>query len=385
MVLKSLENIHRKKIRYFIFLFVLLNFRIYAIEFHISYQIEALQQSPYEAYRKTLSVIKEDIKIKLIDSEISDFSSRYSYISDTEYTIKNIGTAVVQTVGITSYGYSESDPPNSITFFVNGKKHNPKIFPVPHDSNIPNKVQYWFFIDVYFEENRETNIKVVYTNRYATFGMERKCIFYGNLDSLNIEDWYANTQMTLLLENQSEKYSWIGNIYFDDKEGDSLSFNKIIVNEDTLNTSYFDILINNTTSKLTFKNSYRPQVLTILILHMHEWYSSQYFDAYNQGIVLLYSPIGKILEKDILKNYELALLTPCQLRILRNAIYAQYGYVFNDNSLQSLFETRPYQNIRNCKSEIFKEELISETEQKNIEIIHKLELLKQRVVIPGTR
>jgi hypothetical protein len=363
-----------------VFFFMVLSYKSYGIGFDISYRIETLQQSPYKIFIPALEIVKESARFQLLDTN-------YSYICDTEYIIKNNGESVTQTIGITSFGYSRFYPPDSIEFLVNGKKYDYERFLVPPDPDKEgqNWRQDWFFIDVHFDQGSEISVRVIYENRLATFGGEQMCIFYGIIDPVN-DNWYANVQSSLFIENTNEKYYWMADIYFDDKEQrDSLSLSGIMADEDTMDTSLFDLdLINNTDFILRFKDSARPPIIKILVLSMTKWMeATQYFNAYNDGIVLFYNGLSdRTLERYVIRDYELVLLSLYQLRILRNSIYAQYGYIFNDVELQNLFETPPYARIRNCKSKVYNENLILETEQKNIQIIRDLELLRMKIKIP---
>jgi len=81
---------------------------------------------------------------------------------------------------------------------------------------------------------------------------------------------------------------------------------------------------------------------------------------------------GNIAERE-LRPYELILLTNNQLRVIRNAFFAQHGFIFRSPDLANTFG-----NMRDyIPNPYFSEDMLTEIDRRNIAIIQRLEVLIQ--------
>jgi serine/threonine protein kinase/ketosteroid isomerase-like protein len=77
----------------------------------------------------------------------------------------------------------------------------------------------------------------------------------------------------------------------------------------------------------------------------------------------------KILAGTLLTGEDLSGLTPAQLRLLRNTVYARYGRVFQAGELQQYFQSRPWYHPRTD----FNEHMLSTSDRANAELAQAFE------------
>jgi exonuclease I len=241
---------------------------------------------------------------------------------------------------------------------------------------IDDNYVYRLFFDVEFPQNIPVTIRVRYHNFVDPYAyMARGRISYG-LDGSYGEPpycWNGPAEYTVVLENRSRDFFWITGIL-------GIMPQKNLLDEDLakLGVEYTVIGENITSLRLTplIQNKNRRVRIDL----------STVFHGYS-GDNLLFDYIphhanddnGIKVSKQIVNPYKLLLLTSGQLRILRNAFYAQYGYVFQDPELRDLFQEIPEKAdkpIQDAKSSTFSDSLINPVERENIRIIRELESLK---------
>ena len=74
----------------------------------------------------------------------------------------------------------------------------------------------------------------------------------------------------------------------------------------------------------------------------------------------------------VLQESELMNLTPLQLKIARNEIYARHGRKFNDQMLQDYFNQKPWYSP-SIDADKFSEDMLNAVEKQNVQIIAKIE------------
>ena len=104
------------------------------------------------------------------------------------------------------------------------------------------------------------------------------------------------------------------------------------------------------------------------------WYREAFIDI-EEPILIKYNK--KNLSKELLTEVDIFTLSKKQLSILRNSLYAKRGYNFKNKELRNYFEANcEAQGINYIVNTNFSESDFNETEKQNIEIIKKLENLK---------
>lgn len=131
---------------------------------------------------------------------------------------------------------------------------------------------------------------------------------------------------------------YIDDYYFYDGKHDQLSFFYWSPTEQRY-------ILDETVTQEQIKNAYCPE---------------EYF-AYNG---LDFSKLDKPLKKTDLQN-----LTPAQLRLMRNAIYAKHGRTFNSVDLQSLWECYTWYK----PNPDYTDDMLTKTDKKNIKLIQEQE------------
>ncbi|MBP5450872.1 MAG: YARHG domain-containing protein [Treponema sp.] len=104
-------------------------------------------------------------------------------------------------------------------------------------------------------------------------------------------------------------------------------------------------ILDETVTQTQIKNAYCPE---------------EYF-AYNG---LDFSKLEKALKKSDIKD-----LTPAQLRLMRNAIYARHGRIFNSVDLQSLWECYTWYK----PNPDYNDNMLTKTDKKNLKLIQDIE------------
>ncbi len=104
-------------------------------------------------------------------------------------------------------------------------------------------------------------------------------------------------------------------------------------------------ILDETATQVQIKNAYCPE---------------EYF-AYNG---LDFSKLDKALKKSDIKD-----LTPAQLRLMRNAIYARHGRIFTSVDLQSLWECYTWYK----PNPDYNDSMLTKTDKKNLKLIQDME------------
>jgi hypothetical protein len=345
------------------------------------YYIESLQQFPTETYNPNLVLLSEQAHITITDEQSGKYFN-YVYYTDTEYIIKSENGSHVQTIGITSNFGSEYDCgfPSSLEFFVDSKKRE---YTATLNRNYTDEthfyLEYQLTIDVSFPEGIPVSVRVVYDNYLISEHDEtRKNILCGTNSFYKERSytWNNNAEYVLLLENRSHNFFWVSDIIIGNKIN--------LLDIDLFKAGIEYTIIDDHTTKLcltsVIQNENNNKIHLKILL-------SSIFYAFSDGSLqfdfIPHDADGTPVSQEILKPYKLLLLTTGQLRILRNAFYAQYGYVFQDLELQKLFKIKPDladRPILNAKSSAFNESLFNQIERENIRIIRDLETLKTDVL-----
>jgi hypothetical protein len=334
-----------------------------------------------ETYNPNLVLLSEQAHITITDEQSGKYFN-YVYYTDTEYIIKSERGSHVQTIGITSNFGSEYDCgfPSSLEFFVDGKKRE---YMVTLNRNYTDEthfyLEYQLTIDVSFHEDIPVSVRVVYDNYLISEHDEtRKNILCGTNSFYKDRSytWNNNVEYVLLLENRSNNLFWVSDIIIGNKIN--------LLDIDLFKTGVEYTIIDDHTTKLRLKpvmqNENNNKIHLKIIL-------SSIFCAFSDGSLkfdfIPHDADGIPVSKEILKPYKLLLLTSGQLRILRNAFYAQYGYAFRDTELREMFQKIPGnadKPILNAKSSVFSESLFNQIERENIRIIRELETLRTDVL-----
>jgi hypothetical protein len=336
---------------------------------HAAYSVSFLQQFPRDKGNKNLIITKCNVDINIL--------GKYQNIINIDYVIRNEGEECVVTIGVV-FDIDRDDHdfvPNELKFLVNDTL---KEYRIEYNRLY---VPAWTYdeclatIDVTFPHYEEVSINLSYKNNIWDFSMAEIGIKFDSHTS----NWGSIAPLYLSIENNSNDEVWITNIEMLTSDGSEnfyvFSYHQINNKNGYLNilnypyrgvsppsAYYLDLVIANE-KKINILLDY-PVERTINIL----WHDYDSIWAW-KNIVFADSKIY---------FHNLVLFTANQLRIMRNAIYAKYGYIFQDRDLQQLFETVPFSQIRNIVSEVFDDSLITEVDRANIETIRQMEMIKRR-------
>ncbi len=101
---------------------------------------------------------------------------------------------------------------------------------------------------------------------------------------------------------------------------------------------------------------------------------------FHSGSIELYSVPRIVLSQIVIPKLNLYFLNNRQLWLLRNAFYAVHGYAFKDPELTEFF-LENLKGYRDLMKQGFDEKSLNEIEWKNIELIRKMENMKEPVIL----
>lgn len=343
------------------------------------YMIGGLTSYPDGKPIEGITLTNETVKIVMIKDD--------TYLNNTKYVFTNtVGDRKCQMCIslVSTVQGGEIAIPKNIQFTVNGKIVPYKVTKSINDRDYW-KVDYWYYIDVEFISGAATEITTSYSSYLLTGvrGMIIRCAINGSYP-----DWSDNATYTVYLEHEMEDYYWISNIAFVDRVDNTKScdLNKDLQKLDKLETDGYTIhKLGDGKWKIDFNQSFIKQYndeFYIKILDTYTPYS--YFDLYPKtGVRLSYLDTdASNISGRILGRYELMFLTNTQLKIMRNAFYARYGYIFKDAYLNNFFHVE-CDNIKYKENPNFKESMLNDVERFNAATIKKLEALGKSEATKG--
>ena len=321
------------------------------------------------------------------------------------YIIRNSGPEHQATLGIL-ISQLHGPPPSHVglemQFFVDGRQFQytvsspersgvlvigERLFETPQLSNT------WVLIDVTFPQESLVAIEVRYSNYSSfsslggalsiTFNTSRAHIF------TELVDWSGLPRFSIEVINDSRDSNgieefWVSNILFRSIHSPSTSRMFILPFLQTVSQRPADRFMevfrtSENTFLIEFTQEYverfdRGMTLYLRRLGRHE---SQPFVSV--GSLPPYVSLGPLtglgggISRRELRPYELILLTNNQLRVMRNAFFAQHGFIFRSQDLANIFG-----NMRGyIPNPYFHEDMLTEIDRRNIAIIQRLEALIQ--------
>jgi hypothetical protein len=347
----------------------------------------------------------------LEDREVIRFFEITDYEVTGIYTIRNSGSEYRATLGILLSAESTSNlHPEDVRlqFFVNNEKAGytaiENDWSVSYENEVietPMTSTCWALIDVIFPVNSVTTIEVRYVNDLY-YGPRLEGARHSYSMSYNRDRWFhfpellywrGPTKFSVEVindsrdsDNESMEYCWISNIAFPSVADNIrqiwyvpnvLHSKEYLQGLNDLDTNLMKISKKNgNTFQIEFKEEYFENYLRSVILFVDTRGRGGspyfYFDSYSDNIILDFFhenrniPYRNISKRE-LAPYELIFLTNSQLRVMRNAFYAQYGYIFRSEEIQNIIGLSPNPN--------FHEGMLTATDRANIAIIQRLEAL----------
>jgi hypothetical protein len=335
-----------------------------------------LQQFPRDMGNNNLIITQYDANIRI--------TGNFENTINNTYVIRNEGEECAATIGIAFYTDRDDNNfvPKAIKFFANGvlKTHrieyNKLNIPAwPYDECL-------VMIDVIFPHGEEVAIELSYQDSKWDVLMDKSGISFGSYES----NWGSIAPLSMTIENDSNDEVWISDIDMETLTGSNnfyFSVYRTLMASQHLNV--FKFYKRYTASDPLFCDFIivNENKINILLTDSFDRIT-KIITSYNRGSIGTWRRFVLSEEKiysDKLSLHSLSLLTANQLRIVRNAIYAKYGYVFQDRNLQQLFETIPFRQIRNIVSDVFDDSLITEVDRANIETIRQMEMIKRRTAL----
>ena len=291
-----------------------------------------------------------------------------------EYTLYNNGD-VTYTVRI-GVGYQyRSEAPNSL-FKIND-------VPVEHqiDWQLYNP---FLFIDVVFPPHERTKIRVndlsytrgfdETTNQTPAFAFKGTPRFTATIGNYFLDEEHHDFGIEKM---------WIDDVYIyiyiaiDSIQKYSLT--AMIAEEGPLPNRFFSI-------RKTNENTWDIEFTTAFVDKYRNWISFDIewgrwgYDVNGNDIGLHFN-----IEEE-LSPYRYLFLTNKQLQVVRNAYYARHGYIFKNPALQRMYEGFEFPrfsrfgNIYYVPNPNFHEDMLTDIDRANIEIIRRLETLEGDIV-----
>ena len=385
MVLKMISVSFCKKLFFSIaIIFILFTSNIVIAEqYGDMYMIGGLTSYPDGKPIEGITLTNETVDITI--------KEKHEYSNDTNYIFMNTGSdkkcqMCISLVSTVQGG--EIATPKNIQFTVNGKIVPYKVTKSVNDRDYW-KVDYWYYIDVEFISEATTEITTSYSSYLLTGvrGMIIRCAINGSYP-----DWSDNATYTVYLEHDMEDYYWISNIAFVDRVDNTKScdLNKDLQKLDKLETDGYTIhKLGDGRWRIECNSSLMKRYsdeFYIKLLGTYEpdpFFTSYPGSSVDKGVSLefLYND-QKNLSNRKLGPYELIFLTNTQLKIMRNAFYARYGYIFKDVYLNKFFHVE-CDNIKYKENPNFKESMLNDVERFNVATIKKLEALGKSEATKG--
>jgi len=307
--------------------------------------------------------------IELVDEVIifELFDSHYTITVD--FNFYNHGEAVNLLVGFpyaaSISGHTTYNMQQSLFDFqswVNGNLVETRNTPIEMDLSYQNSlnsyraytqdVDYAYTKEVYFPSQQHTRTKVKYNARYGSDGGRMIASYlYGSG-----KGWYNYIEKAEVIVKNSSKY-WIYGI----RTGIPSPSNEPSNNEDL---KHYWVNNNLIFALENFEPDYND-IIEVLLSDRPMFDFSMFKPL----------PISYDYRDTIFQPDQLWYLTREQLRVLRNLFYALHGYNFRDSALLNYFSS--YFGFYEVNNE-FTEDMITETERRNIEIIQREELKRAR-------
>jgi hypothetical protein len=343
------------------------------------YFVSSLVQYPPQEKNDALILTKEHIKIKTNGSQ--------NIVC--EYIIKNLSEIYETTLGIAINTWSAELPrhpiPKDFQLMINDKEYKYEILENNNISeNSFSHLENWVIVNYIFPANSETIVLIQYTNPLGPYDTQREPGINYN-DSVLFNDdiyWEDTPEFILEIDNsyigngESAELFWISDIVFKKKKQsnyyNSLFLSQYLIDLQELNDNLFTIQKTSpTTWRIDFTQQFVKQYERSFSIIPKYWVEE----------LGAYCYIGNGIQLTSLKNeeayislrnlgpYEFIFLTNKQLAIMRNAFYAQYGYVFTTETMKKAFP--------NQLKTYFSLDMLTEIDKANIETIQQLERMVQ--------
>jgi hypothetical protein len=309
------------------------------------------------------------------------------------YTIRNGGDEYKTTIGILFQELQGGPNPDilNLQFFVDNEKVNYyKIYNYASVNlgeemiELPQTSTCWALVDITFPKNSIVTVKVQHTGIYSSYNHPSleyfpKLLYWKGPTKFNVEV----INEFIYDKHSIVEYFWISNITFTSMTKPTygrwqfLHTNEYLQTLQDMEKSIMQIQRKNeNTFLIEFKDDFLKNYHRSIIIKWRYW-SSPYFIILNSNIneiTLDFLEKDNDITKRLLGTYELIFLTNNQLRVMRNAFYAQYGYIFKTEDMQAMFingVNNYYQNPN------FNESMLTDIDRANIETIKKLEALTE--------
>ena len=359
-------------------------------------RISGLVQYGDHIDRERLELLEDRHTVRLLP--------RLRYETVGRYTIRNIGDAYQAKLGILFHGIGTTPFPleEGIQFFVEGQQvhHTEREyfgeFVMGETVVQRNAASAWALIEITFPENSIVTVEVRYVNRVTwrpdaitlTRYLEQN-LFPG------LSHWNGQTAFSVTVINDSRlgnrvEYFWIGNIEFhsihDNRRLHTMEYLRHIpepetnlmritrVNENTFTMEFTGEFLEHYQRGLTLHfvilGGFFPPFIILCSYAHFIVLGSFYGDERNL-------PGGNISERK-LGPYEFIFFTNNQLRVMRNAFFAQYGFIFTSEELATLFrslEAIDFFSEGYIPNPNFHEGMLTDIDRANIAIIQRLEAL----------
>jgi hypothetical protein len=324
----------------------------------IVYEISADAEIDLELTRYHLNRINDNQK----------YSDGYSRGDYQEYVFFNNGDKPHK-VRLGVWYQHTSEIPDEL-FMINGVK-------VKHQLEDSENIGLWAiglfaYIDVMFPAQKETKIMAYELDYIKSNRFEREIIFKGSPRfTATIGNHYMD-RFRFRPFFEIEEY-WINDIFFN-KLGEE-SFVSILEQKGSLTNDLFSIRkINTNTWEIEFTKEFVDNHRSNLTFEI-EWglwgFSGGGYPGRSRGLIFN--------SEEKITPYQYIFLTNRQLQVVRNAYYARHGYIFKDKNMGRMmhenFDFPGFGNINYKENPNFKENMLTDTDRANIEIIKNLEAL----------
>jgi hypothetical protein len=321
-----------------------------------------------------------------------------AYRIKAEYRITNTGAGYAGRLGVAVVPDSGEPMPEEIRFRLNGAEQSlswieNQPWPDPDNWAGPRGSLNYAVISVEIAAGAEAVIQAEYSNwaRGAPGSMGDKLLIdYGSSVFSGLE--YISdrgAKYALVLENNSARsldmeQKWISDMTFFPRDGDAagnLRMCYYLLEQESLDTELFRIRKTGAASwRVDFTDAFTGNYENRFSILLLSWSSTRAYAYYWSGSPMLLrvfergSYEAKITERR-LGPYEMIFLTNRQLRVMRNAFYAQYGYIFRSKELQDIFTDQTLEGFYYRPNPDFSESMLTETDRANMETIRRLETM----------
>jgi hypothetical protein len=313
-----------KRIIIFLFFLVLLSCKAYSNDGWI--EISGGNYSIVDSQNSEIRLIRERMIIDLYETY---YNIRISY------TFYNDGPTVTLDIGFPEYATPEHYMAGLSNFrsYINGKSVETRYvrnssYVLKNKAGI-NNIEAWHIKKVTFTNNKELNSIVEYSGQYSALGGYGGALVY----LYGTARCWKNGIENFTIEVNNHANLWIN-------EFKTQFVNYTLKNED-------DILIINAKQIIPNLND------------TFELYVSTNYRRF------LWADDTGWYFKDVINENELKFFSKDQLRILRNSLYAWHGFIFSSKDMIDFFNKQSWYRPNNS----FNENLLSENERKNIELI----------------